>query len=157
VPLSKPWHPILTPICWMYIYGLQIKLGFNKKKSKQRRKLTKVSAVIHNLQLQSFRKAVSFCVPKVALSNQKVISTYNKVLQVVFPSACAALLCSFSMSFTTCFGLHGHLQVCRILRTFIFICLKKHARKETAKITKENSTGTKHGWKTCRVWPLEKR
>jgi hypothetical protein len=22
---------------------------------------------------------------------------------------------------------------------------------------KENSTGTKHKWKTCRVWPREKR
>jgi hypothetical protein len=27
----------------------------------------------------------------------------------------AALLCWFSLSFTTCFGLHGHLEVCRIL------------------------------------------
>jgi hypothetical protein len=26
----------------------------------------------------------------------------------------AALLCRFSLSFTTCFGLHGHLQVCKI-------------------------------------------
>jgi hypothetical protein len=26
----------------------------------------------------------------------------------------AALLCRFSLSFTTCFGLHGHLQVCSI-------------------------------------------
>jgi hypothetical protein len=25
-------HPILTPICWMYIYRLQIKWGFQKKK-----------------------------------------------------------------------------------------------------------------------------
>jgi hypothetical protein len=27
----KPLHPILTPICWMYIYRLQIKWCFNKK------------------------------------------------------------------------------------------------------------------------------
>jgi hypothetical protein len=34
----------------------------------------------------------------------------------------AALLCWFSLSFTTCFGLHGHLQVCKV-----FICLKASA------------------------------
>jgi hypothetical protein len=33
----------------------------------------------------------------------------------------------FSLSFTTCFGLNGHLQVCRILHIFIFICLKESA------------------------------
>jgi hypothetical protein len=27
----------------------------------------------------------------------------------------------------------------------------KDTRKETTKITKENSRGTKHKWKTCRV------
>jgi hypothetical protein len=35
-----------------------------------------------------------------------------------------ALLCWFSLSITTCFGLHGHLQVYRI---FIFICLQDSA------------------------------
>jgi hypothetical protein len=35
------------------------------------------------------------------------------VLQVRFPSACS-LLCWISLFFTTCFGLHGHLQVCSI-------------------------------------------
>jgi hypothetical protein len=32
----------------------------------------------------------------------------------------------------------------------------KPTRKETTKITKENSTRTKHKWKTCKVWPREK-
>jgi hypothetical protein len=27
----------------------------------------------------------------------------------------------------------------------------KHTRKETTKMKKENMTGTKHKWKTCRV------
>jgi hypothetical protein len=31
-----------------------------------------------------------------------------------------------------------------------------HTRKQQ-KITKENSTGTKHKWKTCRVLPREKK
>jgi hypothetical protein len=30
VPLPKLQHQILTPICWTYIYRLEIKLGFNK-------------------------------------------------------------------------------------------------------------------------------
>jgi hypothetical protein len=34
----------------------------------------------------------------------------------------AVLLCRFSLSVTTCFGLHSHLQVCRIV---IFICSKR--------------------------------
>jgi hypothetical protein len=46
------------------------------------------------------------------------------VLQVKFPSACSFIVCWFPLSFTTCFGLHGHLHVCRILHTFIFICLR---------------------------------
>jgi hypothetical protein len=33
----------------------------------------------------------------------------------MFPSVCSFIVCWFSLSFTTCFGLHGHLQVCRIL------------------------------------------
>jgi hypothetical protein len=32
----------------------------------------------------------------------------------MFPSAYNFIVCWFSLSFTTCFGLHGHLQVCRI-------------------------------------------
>jgi hypothetical protein len=40
----------------------------------------------------------------------------------------AALVCAgFPLSFTTCFGLHGHLQVCRILHIFVFICWKDSA------------------------------
>jgi hypothetical protein len=46
------------------------------------------------------------------------------VMQVMFPSACSFIVCWFSLSFTTCFGLHGHLEACRILHIFIFICLK---------------------------------
>jgi hypothetical protein len=41
----------------------------------------------------------------------------------MFPSACSFVV----LVFTTCFGLHGHLQVCRILHIFIFICLKDSA------------------------------
>jgi hypothetical protein len=41
------------------------------------------------------------------------------VLQVMSASACCFIVCWFSLSFTTCFGLRGHLQVCRI-----FICLE---------------------------------
>jgi hypothetical protein len=37
------------------------------------------------------------------------------VLQVMFPSACSFIVCWFPLSFTTCFGLHGHHHVCRIL------------------------------------------
>jgi hypothetical protein len=53
------------------------------------------------------------------------------VLQVMFLSACS--LYWFSLSFTTCFGLHGHLQVCKIFyfcmlegfcfAAFLFVCL----------------------------------
>jgi hypothetical protein len=63
------------------------------------------------------------------------------LLQVMFPSVCSFIIFWLSLSFTTCLGLYGHLQVCRI---FIFICLKdsasrtrkkeqsdKHTRKET--------------------------
>jgi hypothetical protein len=49
------------------------------------------------------------------------------LLQIMFPSACSFIVFWFSLSFTTCFGLHGHLQVCRILHTFIFIFLKDFA------------------------------
>jgi hypothetical protein len=49
------------------------------------------------------------------------------LLQVMFPSACSFIVFWFSLSFTTCFGLHGHLQVCRIFHIFIFICLKDSA------------------------------
>jgi hypothetical protein len=40
------------------------------------------------------------------------------------PSACSFIVCWFPLSFTTCFGLHGHLQACTILHIFIFICLR---------------------------------
>jgi hypothetical protein len=74
----------------------------------------------------------------------------------------AALLCWFSLSFTTSFGLHGYLQVCRIyiyiyiyiyllegfcfsaffaLFSFAFFHVITNTHKETTKITKENSTG----------------
>jgi hypothetical protein len=49
------------------------------------------------------------------------------LLQVMIPSACSFIVFWFSLSFTTCFGLHGYLQVCRIFRIFIFICLKDFA------------------------------
>jgi hypothetical protein len=47
------------------------------------------------------------------------------VLQVMFPSACRFIVLVFTV-FTTCFGLHGHLQVCRIfyfhmLQGFCFV------------------------------------
>jgi hypothetical protein len=37
------------------------------------------------------------------------------------------IVCWFPLPFTTCFGLHGHLQVCRILDIFISISLKDSA------------------------------
>jgi hypothetical protein len=57
----------------------------------------------------------------------------------------APLLCWFSLSFTTCFGLHGHLQVCRII---YFICLKekKTAKQNPSSIWKQNIL---HTWR----WP----
>jgi predicted membrane protein len=108
------------------------------------------------------------------------------ILQVMFPSACSFIVFWFSLSFTIRSGLHGHLQVCRILHIFIFICFRillrcfvwfaalfstffpiaaqnrqttiiKNKQKTQKKNTKENSTGTKHKWKTCRVWPREKK
>jgi hypothetical protein len=39
-------------------------------------------------------------------------------------SVCVQLYCWFPLSFTTCFGLHGHLQVCMILHIFILIYLR---------------------------------
>jgi hypothetical protein len=48
----------------------------------------------------------------------------QRLLQIMFPSACSFIVFWFSLSFTTCFGLHGHLHVCRIL----FICLKDSAK-----------------------------
>jgi hypothetical protein len=45
------------------------------------------------------------------------------VLQAMFPSACSFIVLIFTV-FHYCFGLHDHLQVCRI---FIFICLKDSA------------------------------
>jgi hypothetical protein len=46
------------------------------------------------------------------------------VLHVMSPSVCSFIVCWFPLYFTTCFGLHGHLQVCRILHIFMFIYLK---------------------------------
>jgi hypothetical protein len=93
---------------------------------------------------------------------------YQWVLQVMFLSACSFIVCWFPLSFTTCFGLHGHLQVGRILHIFIFIYLRilfrcnhnkeqadKWLSKKTPKNMKENRTGTKDKWKTCRVWPCK--
>jgi Na+/proline symporter len=112
------------------------------------------------------------------------------LLQVMFLSACSFIVGWFPLYFTTCFGLHGHLQVCRMfyfhmLEGFFFAALflpffkwshsacfhqcfvpvlfsfvifvvslcvsenrqttkkkqaDKHTCKETARITKENSS-----------------
>jgi hypothetical protein len=50
--------------------------------------------------------------------------TVQWLLQVMFPSVCSFIVFWFSLSFTTCVGLHGHLHVCRILYIYIYICLK---------------------------------
>jgi hypothetical protein len=39
-------------------------------------------------------------------------------MQVMCPSAYCSIVCWFTQSFTTCFGLHDHLQVCRIFHIF---------------------------------------
>jgi hypothetical protein len=39
-------------------------------------------------------------------------------LQVMCPSAYCFIVYWFPLSFITCFGLHGHLQVCMILHIF---------------------------------------
>jgi hypothetical protein len=44
--------------------------------------------------------------------------TIQWVLQIMLPSACSFIVCWFSLPLTTCFGLHGHLQVCRSLHIF---------------------------------------
>jgi hypothetical protein len=97
---------------------------------------------------------------------------------------CRSFIVLVSLSFTTCFGVRGHLQVCRIFlfsyawrillccffvpffRVFtlhvsicvlpLLCCAKRHIRKETTKITKENSTGTKHKWKRAECDHVEK-
>jgi hypothetical protein len=66
-----------------------------------------------------FARAYGSVVTRVTSS--KYISQW--VLQVMSPSACCFIVCWFPLSFTTCFGLHGHLQVCRIFCIFIFIYL----------------------------------
>jgi hypothetical protein len=58
------------------------------------------------------------------------------VLQVMFPSACSFIVCWFSLSFSTCFGLHGHLHVFG-------------ANNNISCFTNPQ------GGKTCRVWPRE--
>jgi hypothetical protein len=51
----------------------------------------------------------------------------SMVLQVMFPCACCFIVCWFPLSFTTCFDLHGHLQVCRILYIYYFDIFKDSA------------------------------
>jgi hypothetical protein len=50
----------------------------------------------------------------------------------------AALLCWFSLSFATYFGLHGHLQVCRILHVFICLFIYLLLKKRTKNAAKQN-------------------
>jgi hypothetical protein len=50
-----------------------------------------------------------------------------------YVSVCVQLYCVGFHCFTTCFALHGHLQVCRI-----FASKETHTGKETTKTTKEN-------------------
>jgi Na+/melibiose symporter-like transporter len=94
------------------------------------------------------------------------------------PSACSFIVCCFPLYFTTCFDLHDHLQVCRILHIFkdsaslpfffyvvtlcvfsicvLFLCYRQTHKQENTKNTKENSTGTRHKRKTWQVWPHRK-
>jgi hypothetical protein len=60
------------------------------------------------------------------------------VLQVMSPSACRYILCWFPLSFTTCFGLHGHLQVCKNFHIFIF-----NKQTTTIKNKQTNALATK--------------
>jgi hypothetical protein len=56
------------------------------------------------------------------------------VLHVMFPSACSYIVCWFPLSFTTCFGLHGHLQAYKILHIF----------KGSASLLEDGHVGRKH-------------
>jgi hypothetical protein len=67
-------------------------------------------------------------------------------LEVISPSACSCTVCRFPLPFTTCFGLHGHVQVCRI---FIFICFKDSASLQTSRQgNNKNNEGKQHMNKT---------
>jgi hypothetical protein len=61
----------------------------------------------------------------------------------------------FSALFSRCHTLHISICVFPVLFSFVIFAVSlqadKHTRKETTKITKQNSTGTKHRWKICRV------
>jgi hypothetical protein len=48
-------------------------------------------------------------------------------MQVMFPSACTFIVCWFPLAFTTCFGLHGHLQGRRIY-IYIYIYIYMYCR-----------------------------
>jgi hypothetical protein len=60
------------------------------------------------------------------LSMVSSVMLWRWLLQVMFPSVCNFIVFWFSLSFTTYFGLHGHLQVW-IFDIFILICLKDSA------------------------------
>jgi hypothetical protein len=49
------------------------------------------------------------------------------VLHIMSLSACSFIVYWFPLSFTTCFGLHGHLQECRILWSRILLCSRQHS------------------------------
>jgi hypothetical protein len=53
-------------------------------------------------------------------------------------SSCSFIVCRFPVSFTTCFGLHGHLQVCRIPHIFIF-CLESYNKPTNISHAKINA------------------
>jgi hypothetical protein len=61
------------------------------------------------------------------LVSEYFVSLVHWLLQVMFPSVNSFIVFWFSLSFTACFGLHDHLEMCRILHIFIFICLKDSA------------------------------
>jgi hypothetical protein len=75
------------------------------------------------------------------------------VLQVMSPSACSFIVCWFPLSFTTCFGLHGHLQVYRILHIFIFKCfrflLRCEPKKQHSRILKQLKINI---WRILHTW-----
>jgi hypothetical protein len=56
-------------------------------------------------------------------SSRWLLMLVQWVLQVMSPSACSFIVCWFPLSFTTCFSLHGHLQVCRIFHMLKGFCL----------------------------------
>jgi hypothetical protein len=95
-----------------------------------------------------------------------------------YVSVCVQLYCVGFHCFTTCFGLHGHLQVCRIfyfhiLEGFCFAAFlpffftwshkdrasrQTHIHKETTKITKENRKKTRNGnMQSVTTWKKAKK